>query len=99
MHTHDSSGVIHVEAPESVAKRTFTLGEFFQVWKQPLSGKQVASLEVAKGEQLKVFVDGKPYTGDPNKIPIKTHEQIVLEIGPEFQDPPPGYTWSADLPK
>lgn len=99
LHSHDTTGVIHVEAPSSESKRTFTLGEFFQIWKQPLNSKRVASLDVGKGELLKMWVDGKPYTGDPTKIPVRSHGQIVLEIGPEFQDPPPTYTWGPDLPK
>ncbi len=99
LHTHDTTGVIHVEAPSSASKRTFTLGEFFQVWRQPLNSKRVASLDVGKGEQLKIWVDGKPYRGDPNQVALKSHAQIVLQIGPDFQDPPPTYTWGADLPR
>src|SRR5947209_789939 len=34
LHTHDESGVLHVESPDS---RVFTLGNFFAVWHQPLS--------------------------------------------------------------
>jgi hypothetical protein len=30
LHTHDSSGIIHIE---SITNRTYTLGDFFQVWK------------------------------------------------------------------
>jgi hypothetical protein len=92
-HTHDSSGVIHVEAPKRAASRQFTLGDFFAVWDQPLSRRQVATLKPGKGEEVKVWVDGKPYTGDPNKIVLKSHEDIVIEIGPPFDDPPPAYTW------
>src|SRR5581483_6997689 len=29
LHTHDTSGIIHVESP---VRRTFTLGQFFDVW-------------------------------------------------------------------
>lgn len=31
VHTHDSSGIIHVEAPDSLTP--YTLGAFFQIWK------------------------------------------------------------------
>ena len=93
LHTHDDTGVIHVEAPQSQASRQFTLGEFFKVWGQPLSSTQVATLKVQPGEQVKVWVDGKPYTGDPSKVKLASKEQIVIEIGPPFVDPPPTYTW------
>jgi hypothetical protein len=93
LHTHDDTGVIHIEAPKSEASRKFTLGDFFKIWGQPLSSKQVATIQVPAGQQLKVWVNGQPYTGDPAKIPLSSHEQIVLEIGPPFADPPPAFTW------
>lgn len=93
LHTHDDTGIIHIEAPKREATRQFTLGDFFQVWGQPLSKKQVATLGVGANDQLKVWVDGQPYTGDPSKIVLKSHEQIVIEIGPAFVDPPPTFTW------
>jgi hypothetical protein len=93
LHTHDDSGIIHVEAPKSEASRKFKLGDFFQVWGQALSGKQVATIKLGSGDQLKAWVNGQPYTGDPANIPLASKEQIVLEIGPPFTDPPPTFTW------
>src|SRR3989304_3495456 len=29
LHTHDSTGLLHIEAPE---QRAFTLGQFFAIW-------------------------------------------------------------------
>jgi hypothetical protein len=93
MHTHDTSGIVHIEAPRESASSQFTLGQFFAVWGQPLSSKQVATLTVAPGEQVKAWVNGQPYTGDLSKIVLKSHEQVVIEIGPPFTDPPPTFTW------
>jgi hypothetical protein len=93
LHTHDDSGIIHVEAPKSEASRKFKLGDFFQVWGQPLNGKQVATIKLGSGDQLRAWVNGQPYTGDPANIPMASKEQIVLEIGPPFTDPPPTFTW------
>jgi hypothetical protein len=93
MHTHDDSGIIHIEAPKSEAGRKFKLGEFFTVWGQPLTGKQVSTIKLAPGDQVKAWVDGKPYTGNPANITLSSREQIVIEIGPPFVDPPPTYTW------
>jgi hypothetical protein len=97
LHTHDDSGVIHIEAPQSDANRQFTLGNFFAIWGQPLSTGKVATLKVGKGEQMKVWVDGKPYSGDPSRVVLKAHQQVVIEIGPPFTDPPPGYTFASGL--
>src|SRR5690348_4067590 len=38
LHTHDDTGIVHVEAP---TQRSFTLGQFFDIWGQPLSATQV----------------------------------------------------------
>jgi hypothetical protein len=92
-HTHDDTGVIHIEAPKSSATRKFKLGEFFKVWGQPLSTKQVATINVASGEQVKCWVNGQPYSGDPANVTLASHEQIVIEIGPPFTDPPPTFAW------
>jgi hypothetical protein len=93
MHTHDTTGVIHIEAPKAQASRQFTLGEFFKVWGQPLSSTQVATLKLAPGDQMKIWVNNQPYTGDPSKIVLRSHEQIVIDIGPPIVDTPPTFTW------
>ncbi len=94
MHTHQTSGIIHIEAPKESATRGFTVGDFFAVWGQPLTGKQVATFPLQKGDQVKVWVDGKPYTGDPRKVVLKSHTQVVIEVGPPFVDPPPTFDWT-----
>lgn len=93
LHTHDTAGYIHVEAPSRVAKREFTLGDFFHVWGQPLSSQQVATIKLGSGQQLVTFVDGKRFTGDPGSIVLKSKEEIVLEITPPLVDPPPAFKW------
>jgi hypothetical protein len=50
IHTHDMSGKIHVE---SGAPGTFTLGQLFNIWGQPLSDTNVAGLT---GNPVEVFV-------------------------------------------
>lgn len=89
MHTHDDTGEIHMESPKM---RPFLLGEFFDVWKQPLTKTQVLGFSDA-GQPIKVYVDGKPYTGDPRQIELKSHTQVVLEVGPKIVPPPNDYTF------
>jgi hypothetical protein len=98
LHTHDTSGIIHIEAPKDQVNTKFTLGQLFQIWGQPLNSHQVATIPVSKGQQVKAWVDGKPFRGDPSKIVFASHERIVLEIGPAFQDPPPEYNWQPTDP-
>lgn len=55
LHTHDSSGIIHVEA---AVTRGFTLGEFFAVWGQPLGPQQTWNMAANSNHQLTLEVDG-----------------------------------------
>ena len=40
LHTHTNDGVIHVESP---TQRLYTLGDFFDIWRQPLSARRVGA--------------------------------------------------------
>ena len=92
LHTHTPDGIIHIEAPQN---RSFTLGDFFKVWAQPLSQTVAASARAAKGEKLKVWLDGKPFAGDPATIPLNAHTDIVIEAGPPFPAPPRFTNWGS----
>jgi hypothetical protein len=99
LHTHDTTGVIHIEAPKAQANHTFTLGDFFNVMNKPLSKTQVADFKLTGDDKLVIYIDAKvqPDGTDPRSIPLKNHELIVLEITPPSVDPPPSYTWPAGL--
>jgi hypothetical protein len=89
LHTHTPDGIIHVESP---VYRTFTLGQFFDVWGQPLSATQAASARTKPGG-MRIFVDGLPYRGNPRKIELAQHTDITLEVGPPYHAPQPFTDW------
>jgi hypothetical protein len=74
LHTHAADGIIHIESP---VKRTYTLGDFFDEWGQPLGPDQVGP---ATGKVTAIYA-GKAYTGNPRDIPLTKHAQIQLEVG------------------
>ena len=74
LHTHDESGIIHIESPK---ERTFTLGNFFDIWGQKLSASQVGP---AKGT-VTAYLNGKKVSGDPAKIELGAHKVIQLDVG------------------
>lgn len=74
LHTHTPDGVIHVESPE---RAIFTLGDFFDVWRQPLTGMRIAGLH----GKVTALVNGRPWRKSPRSIPLLSHEDIQLEIG------------------
>ncbi len=103
LHMHTSeAGIIHVESP---ADRTFTLGDFFDVWSdwsgqaQPLDSTHVSTLALGPSQKLAVYVDigdgagAESFTGDPRSIVLKDHEVITLEIAPPAVMPRPAFTW------
>jgi hypothetical protein len=77
LHTHAADGIIHIESP---VRRTFTLGDFFDEWGQPLSSTQVGP---AKGTVTALYNSGTGwvvYQGDPRSIPLGSDVQIQLEV-------------------
>jgi hypothetical protein len=99
VHTQDESGIVAVGLPKGQEKTQITLGQMFQVWGQPLTGQKVATLTVDRGQQVRVWVNGNRYHGDPRNIVLSSHKDITIQVGPPFQDPPPRYTWQPTDPK
>ena len=89
LHTHDATGIIHIESPD---ERAYTLGNFFDIWGEPLSERTVAGLQGT----VHAFVDGKPYHGDPRDIVLAAHRLITLEVGLPIV-PPPTYVFPNGL--
>jgi hypothetical protein len=89
IHTHTDDGIIHIESPKF---RTFTLGQVFDVWGQPLSSTAVAAVRVPKG-QIHVYVNGDLVKGDPRKIELAQHSDIVIEAGAPYQKPQAFTDW------
>jgi hypothetical protein len=74
LHTHAADGIIHIESP---VQRTFTLGQFFDVWGQALGPDQVGP---AHGP-VTAFYNGRHYLGNPRNIPLGNHVQLQLDVG------------------
>jgi hypothetical protein len=73
LHVHSNDGIIHIESP---VKHRFTLGQFFDVWGQPLSARQVGP---ARGTVV-AFENGRRYR-DPRAVPLLPNGVIQLDIG------------------
>jgi hypothetical protein len=93
LHTHTPDGIIHVEAP---TLQTFTLGQFFDIWGVPLSRTDVAGAKPRRGEHVAVYVDGRPYAGDPRAIELTLHLDVAIKVGPPYGAPPPFTAWDGN---
>jgi hypothetical protein len=89
LHTHAADGIIHTESP---IHRTYTLGNFFDEWGQPLGPDQAGP---AKGHVTALY-NGKVYRGNPRDIPLNKHAQIQLEVGTPLVAPE-SISWPSGL--
>jgi hypothetical protein len=85
LHTHDQSGIIHIESP---VQRTYTLGDFFDIWGQPLSASQVGP----KSGPVTGYANGQAAPGDPRMIPMNEHDVLQLDVGSPVVAPQP-FDW------
>jgi hypothetical protein len=89
LHTHDTSGVIHIEAP---ANHSFTLGNFLDEWSTVFPTLGYPSQLDQTGWQ--VYVNGKPYIGDFHKIPLAAHALVTLMYNSPQAVPDTTYQWN-----
>jgi hypothetical protein len=110
LHTHDASGVIHIESPTK-PERPFMLGQFFDIWHYTslwdaqggIAGQAglvvddsfVNALKAAKPRDIHVFVNGKPVSTSYRAITLTKHKLITIEIGTPLKPPTTHYDFSA----
>jgi hypothetical protein len=93
LHTHDLTGMVHIH---SDVEKTFTLGQFFTLWGQPLAAGNTAGLSgpvrfyLIQNEQL------TPYAGDPAQLALVPHREIVIISGAS-PGVLPKYRWPSSL--
>jgi hypothetical protein len=86
LHTHDTSGVIHVESP---AVRSYTLGQFFAVWGVRFTPTDLGGYHAGGGRRLRVYVNGVLDRDDPTALVLAPHQEIVVAFATTAQLPTP----------
>ncbi|MFW9929059.1 MAG: hypothetical protein ACFFD1_06685 [Candidatus Thorarchaeota archaeon] len=78
IHTHDTSGEIHVESAKKFNLPPATLSDFFQIWGQALSTTKVWQFS----GNVAMTVDGIQFTGSGGfgSLELKDGQQIVINI-------------------
>lgn len=86
LHTHDRTGILHVEFP---APTRVTLGQFFEIWGQTLSNTEVAGIT---NPSIVFWIDEggvvTQYTGDPKEIELRPNRGITIQIGTPITEIP-----------
>jgi hypothetical protein len=103
-HTHDHSGVLHVEAP---ATATYKLGQFFSVWGMPLTNTNLAGVTDPNGAPFVIYIydnfgtapnPPRLYTGDIREIELAPQREITVQIGSPLTELQT-YDWSMVSPE
>ena len=87
IHTHDTTGVVHVESADPNFQAT--LGQFMDVWGVYFTPTCIGDLCNDGDKQLRVFVNGKEFKGDPSQVPLDDLSAVVITYGTEDQVPDP----------
>jgi hypothetical protein len=77
LHTHDQTGIIHVENDKP---RTFFLGQLMIEWDIRLDSTCAGSY-CRPDATWAIYVDGTKDTRDPSKIEFAAHREIAIVIG------------------
>jgi hypothetical protein len=83
LHTHDASGLIHVENAADP-----TLGQFFEIWGVPLSPSQLGPHQAKGSESVRAWVNGSPASA-LGGLMMEDGQQIVVALGPKNASAPP----------
>ncbi|WP_147305299.1 hypothetical protein [Subtercola boreus] len=79
VHTHDTTGIIHVESP---VQADFTLGQFFTEWNVALDAAIIGAYPSTPTDTLTVFVNQQPFTGNPASIVFTNKMDIDIVVSP-----------------
>jgi hypothetical protein len=90
LHTHDATGIMHVESP---TQRSFVLGQFFGEWGVKLTADCISTF----CGKLHWWVNGKKMTGNPAQLVLKAHQEIVIAYGTPPFPVPASYKFPAGL--
>ncbi|MHB8669350.1 MAG: hypothetical protein ACYDAD_02130 [Acidimicrobiales bacterium] len=95
LHTHDGSGVIHIE---SARPQRFTLGALFTEWGVRLTSTCVGGY-CQPTIPIQVVVDGTPQPAgsDPAQIALTRHEEVAVVIGRAPAEVPASFNFTGGL--
>lgn len=77
IHTHDTTGIVHMESEKYYP---FTLGEFINIWGVDFTNDQLGAYKAGNGNVLQLWVNGKQ-VADPVNYKMKAHDVMVLGYG------------------
>lgn len=95
LHSHDKSGIIHIEAPTAGA--TYTLGQFLTEWGVLDGTDPTPGTPHSAQDGWSVAVNGVPHDGKIADVVLKAHDEVVLFHGAAPAPVPATFTFPAGL--
>jgi hypothetical protein len=83
LHTHDHTGIIHMEAAHPF---NFTLGDFFSVWGVKLGPAQLGGLTGYGDDRLHFYLNGRPLS-NPAAHVLHNKDSVVVGYGADSSFP------------
>ena len=93
LHTHATSGMLHIEAPKD---QHFTLGMLFTEWGVRLTDRCVA-VYCEPATRLAAYVNGEAHSGPIGAIVFRKGDEIALVIGTPPSSVPSGWDCKARI--
>ena len=83
LHTHDASGIVHVEATRPYP---FTSGEFFAVWGVRFTDSRIGGYTDRGASRVRVYVNGRR-AAHPVSHVLRAHDRIIVSYGAPGSSP------------
>lgn len=91
LHTHDATGVIHIESPTT---KIYTLSQFFDIWQQKFSStSSTFPTELSSSTGWTIYVNGKQVNTDFSHLQLNAHDIITLAYNSPGIKPETTYAW------
>ena len=94
LHTHDTTGIVHIEAPTAGLK--YTLGQVLREW-GVLDGTDTTGAPHGGTGGWSAYVNGAKQDGPVTDVVLKAHDEVVLSFGTAPSPLPGTYTFPAGL--
>jgi hypothetical protein len=78
LRTLDDDGVVTIASPQ---RRSFTVGDLFDIWGAPLSSQRFLGFAIGPERPLRAFVDGRRASGSVRAIALRDGREIALVAG------------------
>ncbi|WP_164520499.1 hypothetical protein [Specibacter cremeus] len=79
LHTHDTSGIVHIEAP--APGDTYTLGQVLTEWGVLGGSDATPGTAQSSTHGWSVYVNGTRQPGAATNVVLKAHDEVVLTYG------------------